>query len=54
MKIILFLTFISRLRDDRVDLVDSKERLYGFDSHRMKDQAFLNGEYIIECCLTRM
>ncbi|XP_035211079.1 dachshund homolog 2-like isoform X3 [Stegodyphus dumicola] len=33
----------TRLRDERADLVDAKERLYGFDSHRMKDQAFLNG-----------
>ncbi|XP_055934582.1 dachshund homolog 2-like isoform X3 [Argiope bruennichi] len=35
----------TRLRDDRGDMVDSKERLYGFDSHRMKDQAFLNGYF---------
>ncbi|GFW27759.1 dachshund homolog 1 [Trichonephila clavipes] len=35
----------TRLRDDRGDIVDSKERLYGFDSHRMKDQAFLNGYF---------
>ncbi|XP_054717186.1 dachshund homolog 1-like isoform X2 [Uloborus diversus] len=35
----------TRLRDERGDLVDSKERLYGFDSHRMKDQAFLNGYF---------
>ncbi|KAG8179581.1 hypothetical protein JTE90_019187 [Oedothorax gibbosus] len=33
----------TRLRDDRGDMVDSKDRLYGFDNHRMKDQAFLNG-----------
>ncbi|XP_042896446.1 dachshund homolog 1-like isoform X2 [Parasteatoda tepidariorum] len=33
----------TRLRDDRGDIVDSKDRLYGYDNHRMKDQAFLNG-----------
>nr|CUC08948.1 dachshund-1 [Pholcus phalangioides] len=35
----------TRARDDRPDAPDSKDRLYGFDSHRMKDQAFLNGYF---------
>lgn len=35
----------SRLRDERGEPAESKDRLYGFDSHRMKDQAFLNGYF---------
>ncbi|XP_023236289.1 dachshund homolog 1-like isoform X2 [Centruroides sculpturatus] len=33
----------ARLREERSDVAETKDRLYGFDSHRMKDPSFLNG-----------
>lgn len=35
----------SRLREERSDVPETKDRLYGFDSHRMKDPSFLNGYF---------